>query len=64
MTEGKVTILVVDDEEHVQKLLQRVLEEAGYNILMAGDGQEALDIGIFDSCMAVDISRRFFILSP
>ncbi len=43
MTEGKTTILVVDDEEHVRKLLQRILEDAGYNVLMAGSGQEALD---------------------
>ena len=43
MTEGKATILVVDDEEHVRKLLQRILEDAGYNVLMAGSGQEALD---------------------
>jgi len=43
MIEGKATILIVDDEEHVRKLLQRVLEEAGYGVLMAGSGQEALD---------------------
>ncbi len=43
MIEGKTTILVVDDEEHVRKLLQRILEDAGYNVLMAGSGQEALD---------------------
>lgn len=43
MTEGKTTILVVEDEEHVRKLLQRILEDAGYNVLMAGSGQEALD---------------------
>ena len=43
MTEGKVKVLVVDDEEHIRKLLQRVLEEAGYNVLMADSGQEALD---------------------
>lgn len=44
MTEGKATtILVVDDEGHVRMLLQRILEEAGYSVLMAGSGQEALD---------------------
>ena len=43
MTEGKVTILVVDDEEYIRKLLQRILEDAGYDVLMAGSGQEALD---------------------
>ena len=44
MTEGKTTILVVDDEEHVRKLLQRILEDAGYDVLMAGSGEEALSI--------------------
>ncbi len=43
MTEGKVTILVVDDEEHVRKLLQRILEDDGYDVIMASSGQEALD---------------------
>lgn len=36
-------ILVVDDEEHVRKLLQRILEEAGYGVVMAASGYEALD---------------------
>ncbi len=44
MTEGKTTILVVDDEEHVRKLLQRILEDAGYDVLTAGSGEEALNI--------------------
>jgi len=43
VTEGKVTILVVDDEEHVRNLLQRVLKEAGYDVVTAANGQEALD---------------------
>jgi len=36
-------ILVVDDEESVRDLLQRVLKEAGYNVVTAANGQEALD---------------------
>ena len=43
MTEGKATILVVDDEEHVRKLLQRVLEGAGYGVVTADNGHQALD---------------------
>jgi len=36
-------ILVVDDEEGVRNLLQRMLTEAGYNVVTAANGQEALD---------------------
>ncbi len=35
-------ILVVDDEEGVRNLLQRILKEAGYEVLTAINGQEAL----------------------
>lgn len=37
-------ILVVDDEETVRSILSRVLERAGYEVLNAADGQEALMI--------------------
>ncbi len=36
-------VLVVDDEENVRNLLQRVLKEAGYDVVTAANGQEALD---------------------
>jgi len=36
-------IIAVDDEPTVLKLVQRILEEAGYNVITANDGQEALD---------------------
>jgi len=36
-------VLVVDDEESVRNLLQRILTEAGYNVVTAANGQEALD---------------------
>ena len=42
MTEGKATILVVDDEEHVRTLLQRILDGAGYSVVTAANGREAL----------------------
>jgi len=35
-------ILVVDDEESVRDLLQRVLKEVGYDVITAANGQEAL----------------------
>jgi DNA-binding response OmpR family regulator len=37
------TILLVDDEDSVQKLLAYPLERDGYRVLQARDGQEALD---------------------
>jgi DNA-binding response OmpR family regulator len=36
------TILLVDDEEAVQKLLTYPLEQEGFRVLQAGDGEEAL----------------------
>jgi DNA-binding response OmpR family regulator len=36
-------ILLVDDEESVQKLLSYPLRSDGYEVVAAGDGQEALD---------------------
>ncbi len=36
------TILVVDDEVHVQRLLRMYLEQAGYRVQTCGDGPSAL----------------------
>ncbi len=43
MAGEQVRILVVDDEEPVRNLLQRILGEAGYDVDTAANGQEALD---------------------
>jgi CheY-like chemotaxis protein len=37
------TILVVDDEEDVRKFLSMALEEAGFNVVTANDGDQALE---------------------
>jgi DNA-binding response OmpR family regulator len=37
------TILLVDDEEAVQKLLKFPLERDGHRVVVAGDGEEALE---------------------
>jgi two-component system cell cycle sensor histidine kinase/response regulator CckA len=36
--------MVVEDEESVRTLTARILMQAGYNVLMAADGVEALDL--------------------
>ncbi len=41
---GSGTILVVDDESHVRLLNKTVLERAGYSVVTAADGQEAIDV--------------------
>jgi signal transduction histidine kinase/integral membrane sensor domain MASE1 len=38
------TILVVEDEEHMLQLLRKVLLQAGYQILAATDGRQAIDL--------------------
>jgi pilus assembly protein CpaE len=42
-------VLVVDDEAKVQRLLQYTLQQAGYTIVVAGDGQEALRLWTAES---------------
>jgi CheY-like chemotaxis protein len=39
-------VLVADDNEVAQRLCRRVLEKAGYMVLIAGDGQQAVDIAL------------------
>lgn len=38
------TILVVDDEPNVREYLRSVLEDAGFHVVTAADGEEALEI--------------------
>lgn len=38
----KATILVVDDEPHVVRLVKANLESSGYRVLTAGDGEQGL----------------------
>jgi CheY-like chemotaxis protein len=41
---GPETILLVEDEDVVRAPLRRILEEAGYNVLCASNGLDALEI--------------------
>jgi two-component system response regulator MprA len=40
------TVLVADDNEVAQRLCKRVLEKAGYPVLIAADGLQAVDIAL------------------
>lgn len=43
MGEGRGTVLVVDDEEAVRRVISRKLRREGYDCVSAADGREALD---------------------
>ncbi|HET9199831.1 MAG TPA: response regulator [Dehalococcoidia bacterium] len=42
--EARPTILVVEDDERIQRLVELVLRGEGYSVLQAGDGRQALDM--------------------
>ena len=39
-----LTVLVVDDDDVVHRIMARKLEQAGYRVLTAADGEEALTV--------------------
>lgn len=41
---GDITVLVVDDESRMRKLIKDFLMQKGYSILEAGDGEDALKV--------------------
>lgn len=41
--EARTRILVVDDERHTSRLLEFILQRAGYRTRVVGDGQRALE---------------------
>ncbi|HSP08167.1 MAG TPA: response regulator [Candidatus Dormibacteraeota bacterium] len=43
---GLFTVLVADDNDVAQRLCKRVLEKAGYTVLIAADGLQAVDIAL------------------
>jgi len=42
----KRTVLVADDEQTILKTLDKVLSAAGYSVVLASNGKDALDISI------------------
>lgn len=51
----KIKILVVDDESRMRKLVKDFLSKSGYEVLGAGDGEEAVDIFFKDKEIALII---------
>jgi two-component system response regulator MprA len=41
---GLFTVLVADDNDVAQRLCKRVLEKAGYSVLIAADGLQAVEV--------------------
>jgi CheY-like chemotaxis protein len=41
-----LTVLVADDNDVAQRLCRRVLEKAGYTVLIAGDGLQAVEVAL------------------
>jgi CheY-like chemotaxis protein len=39
---GRLTVLVVDDEEDLRDIMRRMLERRGYDTLVAGDSESAI----------------------
>jgi CheY-like chemotaxis protein len=44
--QGPFTVLVADDNDVAQRLCRRVLEKAGYVVLIAADGLQAVDVAL------------------
>ena len=43
---GLITVLVADDNDVAQRLCRRVLENAGYKVLIATDGLQAVEVAM------------------
>src|SRR6476661_7182378 len=44
--DGAITVLVADDNDVAQRLCRRVLEKAGYSVLIAADGLQAVEVAL------------------
>jgi len=41
---GTKTVLLVDDEEHLIDFLEQVLQREGFNVMVASNGRQAVDL--------------------
>jgi DNA-binding response OmpR family regulator len=48
MNENEKTILVADDESHILNVVSLKLRNAGFRVLTATDGQEALEVALLE----------------
>ena len=55
ITGGSETILIVEDEELIVRVLKRALESLGYTIIVATNGNEAVSIAETSECR-IDLS--------
>lgn len=54
MVRGSGTILVAEDEKNIRYVTTKALQEAGYTVLSASDGEEA--VRVFDAqCKSIDL---------
>jgi len=58
MAEHISSILVVDDEEEIRKILSHILEKEGFKVVTAPDGQQAMQRICFDAPDAVLLDVR------
>ncbi|MCK5795394.1 MAG: response regulator, partial [Anaerolineales bacterium] len=52
---GKETVLLAEDDSGVQKLAKKILENAGYRVITATDGEEAIEL-IKEKSNQIDIA--------
>jgi len=50
---GKRLILLADDDTLIRKYVNKILKDAGYNVLVAANGQEA--VSLFNEKLGVDL---------
>ena len=58
MAERKSRILVVDDEEEIRNILGRILEQKGFEVITAPDGQQAMEKICLNTPDAVLLDER------